>query len=81
MTENSEKLKEIFSDKLGVNISEITNDSTDNDLGMDSLDKAEIIFEIEVQFGISIPDLRFDELKCFLDYVNIVEELICTKVI
>ena len=79
MTENSEKIKEIFSNILGVKVSEIANESTDNDLGMDSLDKSDIIMHIEYEFNIQIPDLRFDELKCFLDYVNIVEELIENK--
>jgi acyl carrier protein len=75
MTENSEKLKEIFSTMLGVETAEITNESTNNDLGMDSLDKVELVMEIEKQFDISIPFEKEEALNCFLDYVNVVEEL------
>lgn len=75
MTEKSEKIKEIVCSLLEVEPSEITNETTNNDLGMDSLDKIELVMELEREFVISIPDERMSDLTCFLDYVNIVEEL------
>lgn len=75
MTEKSEKIKAIFLDVLGIEPDELTNETTNNDVGMDSIDKVEIVMAIEREFIICIPSDREDELNCFMDYVNIVEEL------
>lgn len=75
MTEKSTKqtILEIFIEKLGVGLEEITDTTTNNDLQMDSLDKIEIIFELEQEFNISLNDSEMDALKQFSHYVDIVE--------
>ena len=75
MAETSQRVKEVFSHLLGIEESEITNTSTNNDLGMDSLDRVEVVMELEKVFNIVIPDERMDDLKKFEDYVNLVDEL------
>lgn len=75
MSETSQRVKEVFSYLLGIQESEITNTSTNNDLGMDSLDRVEAVMELEKVFNIVIPDERMDDLKTFEDYVNLVNEL------
>lgn len=66
-------IKNIFVDMLGVEESDLVNDASHNDLGMDSLDKVDVIMELERTFNINISDPEFDELKQFSDYVAIVE--------
>jgi acyl carrier protein len=52
-----ERVKETLSEQLGVEESEITNESSfQDDLDADSLDLVELIMELEDQFGIKIPD-------------------------
>ncbi len=44
------------------------------DAGIDSLDALSILFVIEEQFGISIPDARARAIRTFGDMVDVVEE-------
>jgi acyl carrier protein len=46
------------------------------DAGIDSLDSLTILFAIEEQFRISIPDERARAMKTFGDMVDIVQELL-----
>jgi acyl carrier protein len=45
------------------------------DAGIDSLDSLTILFAIEEEFGISIPDDRARAMETFGDMIAIVEEL------
>jgi len=49
-------LKQAIQDELAIEPSEITEDKSINDLGIDSLETTEIVLNIEDQTGISIPD-------------------------
>lgn len=64
MSEISEKVKAIIVDKLGVDMSEVTEDASFNtDLGADSLDTVEMIMDFEKEFNISIPDDEAEKIK------------------
>lgn len=60
-------------DVLALESDEINDESSNNDLDMDSIDKAEVVMEIEIQFSIELTDSEFDSLKEFKDYVSVVE--------
>ena len=50
-------VRDILSEKLGIDLHLIQNDSSiQDDLNIDSLDFVEILAEIEKKFGIEIPD-------------------------
>jgi acyl carrier protein len=52
-----ERVKSALSQQLGVDDSEISEESSfQEDLDADSLDLVELIMELEDQFGIKIPD-------------------------
>ena len=56
-----EKLRELFADKLSVDIAEVTDESKImDDLGGDSLDLVEISMEVEKEFGITVTDDNVD---------------------
>lgn len=50
-----EKIKELLEDHLGQDCSEITGETTFDELGIDSLETVEILMELEDEFGIEIP--------------------------
>ena len=66
-----EKLSKILADKLDVDVDTITPETTAADLGMDSLDVAELLMDIEDEFGVTVepsPDLKTIE-----DFVKAIE--------
>ena len=50
------KIADVIADKLSIEKSRITKESTLTDLGADSLDLVEIVMKFEEQFGIEIND-------------------------
>lgn len=49
-----EKIKEMLADKLGISADEITVESQFTELGLDSLDVAEMLMNIEAEFGVTV---------------------------
>lgn len=49
-----EKVKELLAEHLDIDTDEITEETTFEDLGVDSLDTVEIMMEMEDEFGIEI---------------------------
>ena len=50
----TEKIIELLAEHLGMDVSEINENTTFEDLGADSLDVVEIMMEMEDEFGIEI---------------------------
>ena len=74
MSEISVKVKAIIVDKLGVQLSEVTEDANFNtDLGADSLDTVEMIMDFEKEFGISIPDEEAEKIKTVGEAISHIE--------
>ena len=69
------KVKEIVAEKAECEISEV-NDQTnlEETLGMDSLDRVELIMEIEKEFIISVPDDEAVKVSNLSDCVALVEK-------
>ena len=71
MSEVKEKVIAIIVDKLGVDESEVTLESSfTNDLGADSLDTVELIMEFEKEFGIAIPDDQAENIGTVGDAIT-----------
>ncbi|MBE6705368.1 MAG: acyl carrier protein [Ruminococcaceae bacterium] len=49
-----DKLKTLIADHLDIDESEITLETTFEDLGIDSLDTVELMMEVEDEFGIEV---------------------------
>ena len=69
-----EKVHQILIDKIGILPSQITPDANMvKDLGVDSLDYAELVLEFEQAFQIRIPDQDAEKLETISDaieYIN-----------
>ena len=75
MEEIKEKVKEILIEKLGVVPTQITDDANlIKDLGVDSLDYAELVLEFEQTFDIRIPDEDAEKLATISEAVRYINE-------
>ena len=75
MSDIESRVKAIIVDKLGVDESEVTRESSfTNDLGADSLDTVELIMEFEKEFNLAIPDDQAETIVIVGDAVKYVEE-------
>jgi len=63
-----EKMKKLVAEKLEVDESKITMEASfRQDLGADSLDTYELVYAIEEQMGITIPDEKATEFETVKD--------------
>ncbi len=71
MPDNSEKVKDIIANELGVEREKLTDDASFiDDLGADSLDIVELVMEFEKEFNIEIPDEDAEKLRTVGDALN-----------
>ncbi len=77
MDNTYESVKKILVDKIGLAPTEITPDANlVKDLGIDSLDYAEIVMEFEQTFNIQIPDTDAELLQTVSQAVNYINQKI-----
>jgi len=57
------RVKHIIAKNLDIPVEKIEEDARLVDLGVDSLDALELIFEIEEEFKVTVPDERLPELE------------------
>lgn len=74
MKSTTDKITDILVDKLGISPTEVTLDANFiKDLGIDSLDYAELVMEFEQVFDIRIPDAdaeKFETVKDAVKYID-----------
>jgi acyl carrier protein len=74
MQDVQKRITAILIDKLGINESEITPDASFvKDLGIDSLDYAELVMEFEQTFDIKIPDDDAEKMQTIGQAVAYIE--------
>ena len=70
-----EKVKQIISEQLGVEESEVTpSASFIDDLGADSLDTVELVMALEEAFDIEIPDEDAEKIRTVQDAIDYIEK-------
>lgn len=80
MSDISSKVAQILIDKLGIAESEITSDANlVKDLGIDSLDYAEIVMDFEQTFDIKIPDDDAEKLSTIGGAIQYIEAKLAEK--
>ena len=80
MSEIESRVKAIIIEKFGVKDADVTAEANfTNDLHADSLDRVELIMEIEDEFGISIPEDLAEKIATVGDAVKYVEEKVAEK--
>jgi acyl carrier protein len=76
--EIARKLVEIVRKEKQVADDKLTPDTVLTEAGIDSLDSLTILFAIEENFHISIPDDKARAIKTFGDMIDVVQELTAT---
>ena len=75
MKSTTDTITDILEDKLGISPTEVTPDANlIKDLGIDSLDYAEIVMEFEQVFDIKIPDTDAELFETIKDAVNYIDQ-------
>ncbi len=70
-----EKVKEIISNQLGVDKSEVTPEASFvEDLGADSLDTVELVMAFEESFNIEIPDEDAEKIAKVKDAIEYIKK-------
>jgi acyl carrier protein len=79
-TDLFEKLKDLIADKLEVERDKITLDSRfREDLGADSLDTYELLYAIDSEMGVAVPDEKATEFEKVSDALSFIEEQLGSK--
>lgn len=75
MDELFTKIQDLISKKLEIDKAKITLDSSfRGDLGADSLDTYELVYAIEEELGVTIPDEKANEFETVRDAYNFIKE-------
>jgi acyl carrier protein len=75
----AERVIRVFADFKKVPREEITMDTTFDELGFDSLDGLNLVFELEEEFDLTIPDDRVADMKGVRQAVEGIEALLDAK--
>lgn len=67
-----ERVVAIITEQLAIEPERVTDMSTMEDLGADSLDAVEVVMAIEEEFSLQMPDQDVDALKTIGDIVDYV---------
>ena len=75
MSVDSQKVKSIIAEQLGVKAEEVTEDARFvEDLGADSLDTVELVMALEEEFGVEIPDEDAEKMTTVGAALKYIEE-------
>lgn len=69
-----QRIKKIVLEKIDIQEDMLTPDATLEGLGLDSLDRVELMFSLEEEFKIKIPD-REVTIVTIKDVVNVIDKL------
>jgi acyl carrier protein len=70
-----ERLQKLFIARFDYKLEELTASTTLENLGLDSLDVIDFLFDIEDEFNIKVPDREF-EVKTIQDMVDALDRFI-----
>jgi acyl carrier protein len=77
--ELEERIRKLVAKQMRIPVDNVTIDSTFEQLGMDSLDGVNLLFEVEEEFDISIDDDASRSIKSVREMVNGIEMLLERK--
>lgn len=79
MTDVRKKIVSILADKLGVEEERVKEETSFTDLGADSLDKLDIIMDLEEAFGVEVMDVDVRQIETVGDIFKEMDRLLQEK--
>ena len=74
MDELFEKMQKLIVEKLDIDAAKVTLDASfRHDLGADSLDTYELVYAIEEELGVSVPDEKAQEFETVRDAYDFIK--------
>ena len=70
------KLKKLTANQLSIKESDIKGSSTLDELGADSLDRVELVMQIEEKFSVALDDEKIESLCTIDEYVDYIVSLL-----
>lgn len=77
--EIAERVIRVFSEFKKVSPEEIKLDTTFEELGFDSLDGLNLIFELEEEFNVTVPDDKVQSMKSVREVVEGIRQLLADQ--
>jgi len=74
-----ERVRKVIATSKRIPLETVTNESDFQQLGIDSMDAVEILFALENEFDINIPDEEVRQVRSVRDMCEGVEKLIAAK--
>lgn len=75
----ADRVRRVIAKTIHIPLESVTGDSTFEELGMDSLDRANLLFDLEEEFDIDIPDQEVHGIASVQDAVAGIEKLVSLK--
>ena len=76
----TERLQKLIHEKFDVELDKIVPNAPFADYDLDSLTVAELMFAIEDEFHIEVPDAAVPNIKSLADMATLLDELLVVKV-
>lgn len=80
MNTTAERVKALIANAADCGVEQVADDKNLADLGMDSLDRFEMVMFLEDAFSIEIPDKEYTPVNTVAEVVALVERLVGAKV-
>ena len=75
----AERVMQVIAKTQHIDVASFSPDSTFEEMKIDSLDGINIVFAVENEFGIDVPDDAMKALRSVRDVINGVEKLLAEK--
>jgi acyl carrier protein len=74
-----DRVRRVIAKTIHIPLESVAEDSTFEGLGMDSLDRANLLFDLEEEFDINIPDQEAQGITSVREVVAGIEKLVSLK--
>lgn len=70
-----EKVCNLISSRFEISEMKLSEETSLEEIGADSIDLVDLVSELEEEFGVSVPDEEFENIKTIGDIVSLIENL------
>ena len=75
MLDTFDKVCDLVSARFEISEMKLSADTSIEEIGADSIDLVDLVTELEEEFGVSVPDEEFENIKTIGDVADLIESL------